>query len=134
MLKLSIIVPVYNVEPYIRPCFESILNQGLDENDYEVIIVDDCGTDRSMETILELKETHSKGNHVRIIKHEQNKGLAEARNTAIKNARSKYIFFVDFKKRDFGLIMNHYHLKQITQKDKQDISFLYFFHFQINIF
>lgn len=91
--KVTIGFPVYNVEKYVYKSLESILAQDFD--DYEVIIVDDCGTDRSMETILELKETHSKGNHVRIIKHEQNKGLAEARNTAIKNARSKYIFFVD---------------------------------------
>ena len=90
--KVTIGFPVYNVEKYVYKSLESILAQDFD--DYEVIVVDDCGTDRSMETILELKETHSKGNHVRIIKHEQNKGLAEARNTAIKNARSKYIFFL----------------------------------------
>ena len=54
MLKLSIIVPVYNVEPYIRPCIESIFNQGLNENDYEVIIVNDGSTDKSMEMVTDI--------------------------------------------------------------------------------
>ena len=49
MPKLSIIVIVYNVESYILPCFESIFNQGIDDNDYEVIIVNDGCTDNSME-------------------------------------------------------------------------------------
>ena len=91
--KVTIGFPVYNVEKYVYKSLESILDQDFD--DFEVIVVDDCGTDRSMEIILELKDAHSKGDNVRIVKHEQNKGLAEARNTAIKNARSKYIYFVD---------------------------------------
>ena len=49
MTKLSIIVPVYNVEEYIRPCIESIFRQGLDDSDFEVIIVNDGTEDRSME-------------------------------------------------------------------------------------
>lgn len=91
--KISIGFPVYNVEKYVHKSLASILDQDFD--DFEVIVVDDCGTDRSMEIIQELKYSHPKGNHIRIIKHEQNAGLAEARNTAIKNARSKYIYFVD---------------------------------------
>ena len=47
MKKLSIIIPVYNVEKYIRPCIESIFKQGLDEDDYEVIIVNDGTPDKA---------------------------------------------------------------------------------------
>ena len=53
-MKLSIIVPVYNVEKYIRPCMESIFRQGLDEADYEVIIVNDGTKDHSMEVIEDI--------------------------------------------------------------------------------
>lgn len=91
--KITVGYPVYNVEKYVYKSLKSILDQDFD--DFEVIVVDDCGTDKSMEIILELKFAHPKGNHVRIIKHEQNAGLAEARNTTIKNAKSKYIYFVD---------------------------------------
>ena len=68
---VSIGFPVYNVEKYVYKSLESILDQDFD--DFEVIVVDDCGTDRSMEIILELKDAHSKGDNVRIVKHEQNK-------------------------------------------------------------
>ena len=54
MTQLSIIVPVYNVEKYIRPCIESIFKQGLDESCFEVIIVNDGSEDRSMEMIADI--------------------------------------------------------------------------------
>jgi len=75
MPKLSIIVPVYNVEPYIRNCVESIFNQGLDENDYEVIIVNDGSTDKSMEMITDIISQH---NNVTVI-NQENQGLSIAR-------------------------------------------------------
>ena len=85
--------PVYNVEHYVYRSLESALNQDFD--DFEVIVVDDCGTDNSMNIIKELINNHINGNKVRIISHQKNSGLAEARNTAIKNARGKYIYFLD---------------------------------------
>lgn len=91
--KVTIGFPVYNVEKYVYHSLSSVLNQDFD--DFEVIIVDDCGYDHSMDVIQELILTHPKKKHVRIIKHKQNEGLAEARNTIIKNANSKYIYFVD---------------------------------------
>ena len=51
MIELSIIVPVYNVEKYVHACLESIFKQGLDDASFEVIIVNDGSTDRSMEMI-----------------------------------------------------------------------------------
>ncbi len=91
--KVTIGFPVYNVEKYISRSLRSILNQDLDN--YEIIIVDDCGTDNSMRIVNELIGKHPRKDHVHIIKHENNSGLAEARNTAIKNALGKYIYFVD---------------------------------------
>lgn len=91
--KITIGFPVYNVERYVHRSLKSVLDQTF--NDYEVIVVDDCGTDKSMDVIQELISNHPNGKKVRIIKHEQNAGLAEARNTAIKNANSKYIYFLD---------------------------------------
>lgn len=91
MLKLSIIVPVYNVEQYIRPCFESIFKQGLDENDYEVIIVNDGSTDKSMEKIANIISLH---NNITVI-NQENQGLSMARNNGIKKASGEYIQFVD---------------------------------------
>lgn len=91
--KVSVGFPVYNVEGYVHRSLKSVLDQTLE--DIEVIVVDDCGTDRSMDVIQELCSSHPKGDIVHIIKHEQNKGLAEARNTAMKNAQGKYIYFLD---------------------------------------
>lgn len=91
--KVSIGFPVYNVEKYVHQSLESILDQDFD--DYEIIVVDDCGNDNSMKIIEDLTSIHPKGNSIRIIKHDKNAGLAQARNTAINNASGKYIYFVD---------------------------------------
>lgn len=91
MIKLSIIVPVYNVEPYIRPCFESIFNQELYDDDYEVIIVNDGSTDRSMEMIADIINEH---NNILII-DQANQGLSVARNTGMEYAKGDYLLFVD---------------------------------------
>lgn len=91
--QITVGFPVYNVEDYVYNSLLSVLNQDFDS--YEVVVVDDCGSDKSMDIIRNLISTHPSGRKVRIIKHSQNKGLAEARNTTIKNAMSKYIFFLD---------------------------------------
>lgn len=91
MLKLSIIVPVYNVEPYIRSCFESIFKQGLDDNDFEVIIVNDGTKDRSLEMIEDIISKH---NNIRVI-NQENQGLSVARNNGMNTAIGEYIQFID---------------------------------------
>ena len=58
MTQLSIIVPVYNVEKFIRPCIESIFRQGLDEDYFEVIIINDGTKDKSMEVIADIISQH----------------------------------------------------------------------------
>ena len=91
--KITVGFPVYNVEQYVYRSLESVLNQDFDN--YEVIVVDDCGTDNSINIVKNIIENHPNGDIVQIISHPKNAGLAEARNTAIKNARGKYIYFLD---------------------------------------
>ena len=94
MFDITIAIPVYNVEKYIKKSLLSALNQDF-EGSFEILIIDDRGTDNSMQIVHDVVAEHHKGNLVRIVNHEQNKGLGPARNTAIENANSKYIFFLD---------------------------------------
>ena len=88
--KVSIIIPVYNTEKYLRKCLDSVCNQTL--QDIEIICVNDCSTDDSLEI---LKEYASNDNRIKIINFTENKGVAVARNTAIEQAKGEYIGFVD---------------------------------------
>ena len=89
-MKLSIIVPVYNVERYLTRCVQSIIAQGL--ADYEVILVDDGSTDNCAEICDELSHQHP--SIIRVI-HQSNGGLSAARNSGIEVARGEYLTFVD---------------------------------------
>ena len=91
MKKLSIIVPVYNVEQFIRPCVDSIFRQGLDEEDFEVILVNDGTLDNSFGIIDDLISKHS---NITIIEQD-NQGLSAARNTGLSCAIGDYILFLD---------------------------------------
>ena len=88
--KLSIIVPVYNTEVYLKECLDSIINQTF--KDIEIIIINDCSPDNSESIILEYQQ---KDPRIKYIKHEKNLGLGGARNTGITNAAGKWIAFVD---------------------------------------
>jgi len=88
--RVSVIVPIYNVEKYLRECLDSIVSQTL--QDIEIILVDDCGTDGSMEIAAEFAK---KDNRIKIITHQKNGGLSAARNTGIKNSVAPFIVFVD---------------------------------------
>lgn len=88
IIKLSFIVPVYNVAPYLRKCVDSLLAQDYDN--YEIILVDDGSTDNSPQICDEL----AKRPLIRVI-HQENGGLSAARNTGIKAAKGEYICFVD---------------------------------------
>lgn len=90
-MDLSIIVPVYNVEKFIRPCIESIFKQSLDESRFEVIIVNDGSTDRSMEMIEDIITQH---NNITVI-NQENLSLSVARNNGIAAAKGEYILMPD---------------------------------------
>ena len=90
-LQLSIIVPVYNVEKYIRACIESIFKQRLDENTFEVIIVNDGTQDRSMEVIQDIIDQHK---NITVI-NQENQGLSMARNNGMELAKGEYTLMID---------------------------------------
>lgn len=91
MITVSIIVPVFNVEKYLSECLESIISYA--DRNTEIICIDDGSTDRSYEIILQFQKRYP--HLIRCMKHECNKGLSEARNTGLKNAQGKYVWFVD---------------------------------------
>lgn len=91
-MKVSVIIPIYNVAPYIVSCLDSVYHQT--HQNLEVILVDDCGTDNSMEIVNQYL-TPDKLQITKIIHHEKNRGLSAARNTGIEHATGKYLLFVD---------------------------------------
>ena len=99
MVKLSFIIPVYNVEKYLRKCVDSLLNQ--DFNNYEIILVDDGSTDESPqicdEFVRESQESRVKSQEYPLIRviHQANAGVGAARNAGLKVAQGEYVCFVD---------------------------------------
>ncbi len=92
MIRLSIIIPFYNVEKYIAECLESVYNQDIPEEEYEVICVNDASPDNSRDIVLEYQKKHS---NLILVEHKVNKKLGAARNTGRRVARGKYIWNVD---------------------------------------
>ncbi len=90
MIKISIIIPVYNVEKYLRRCLDSLINQTL--QDIEIICIDDCSTDNSLNILQEYAERDKR---IRVITSEQNSGAAVARNRGLEIAQGEYLGFVD---------------------------------------
>lgn len=93
MMKISVIIPVFNVEPYISACIESVLNQDYPE--MEVIIVDDCSPDSSIDIARSIIGKHPRGACAHIISHNRNQGQSVARNTGIDAATGDYLYFLD---------------------------------------
>lgn len=91
-LRLSIILPCYNVERYVSDCLDSIYNQDLPGDEFEVICVNDCSTDNTSKVLSEYVKEHS---NLTIITHLENQTLGGARNSGLKAARGSYIWFVD---------------------------------------
>lgn len=94
MPKVSVIIPIYNVENYIRECIESVMNQTLSEG-IECILVDDRGNDSSMEIARDCMAGYNGPIEFRCIVRESNGGLSAARNTGIRNAKGEYVYFLD---------------------------------------
>ena len=92
--KVSVLVPVYNVSRYIDRFAKSLFNQTFDN--MEFVFVDDASTDDSMLKLKQIIEQYpDRQEHIQIVTHPSNKGLATARNSAIDNSTGEYILFVD---------------------------------------
>ncbi|MDE6534780.1 MAG: glycosyltransferase [Muribaculaceae bacterium] len=95
MIDVSVVVPVYGVEKYVERCVRSLFEQTLTQG-VEFIFVDDCTPDNSIGIIQQtLKEYPHRADQVRILHHEQNRGLPQARKTGIEAANGEYICNVD---------------------------------------
>ena len=91
---VSVLVPVYRVENYVGRCAESLFRQ--DYKNLEYIFVDDCSPDRSVDVINRVLDSYPhRRKQVQIITHSENKGLSEARNTAVAHAKGEYLMHVD---------------------------------------
>ena len=93
-MSVSILIPIYNVEKYIERCGRSLFEQTY--HDIEYIFVNDCTPDNSVEILKNIiQEYPQRKEHIRIISHEKNRGLAAARNTAVDNCQTDFLMHVD---------------------------------------
>ncbi|MDO5130167.1 MAG: glycosyltransferase [Prevotellaceae bacterium] len=90
-LVLSIIIPLYNCEKYIKQCLDTIFRQEMNESDFEVIVIDDGSKDSSYSLASEYAKRHQ---NIFVVKQE-NQGVACARNNALEKATGDYVTFVD---------------------------------------
>ncbi len=105
-MRFSIIVPVYNVEKYIKKCLDSLINQTF--SDFQIVVVDDQSPDNSMEIVESFANQYPE--KFKII-HQENKGLGGARNTGVSAAEGDYLLFVDsddyLQKNSLEILHNH---------------------------
>lgn len=115
-MKLSVIVPVYNVEKFLPRCLDSLLRQGMEQGEYEIICVNDGSPDNCADILLEYEEGHP--NIFKVITQE-NMGLGGARNTGTALAKGEYVTYLDS---DDYIIDNaySYFMKKFCQ-DKPDV-------------
>lgn len=119
MIRLSIIVPFYNVEKYIEQCIRSLYDQDIPQEEYEVICVDDCSPDGSRAIVERLQQEYP---NLQLICHERNKKLGGARNTGLKAAKGKYVMFVDSD----DLLLQDSVNAILEVADKDNLDFLHF--------
>jgi len=91
--EVTIGIPVYNVEKYIRLTMDSALAQTFDS--IEFLVLDDCGTDGSMDIVREYQQTHPRGKDIRVVRQPKNGGLGCARNRIIETAQGNYLYHLD---------------------------------------
>ena len=119
---ISIIIPVYNVEKYIRRCLDSVINQTY--KNLEIILVDDGSPDNSGKICDEYAKVDKR---IKVI-HKENGGLSDARNKGIKEAKGKYIAFVDSD--DFIDLNMYSMLEKVIENKKADIACCKFLRFK----
>lgn len=86
--RVSIVIPMFNVEKYIETCIGSILAQTF--KDFEIIVVDDCSTDRSCEIVSKYTDPR-----IKLVRQIKNSGENKSRNLGLKIANGKYVYFMD---------------------------------------
>ena len=109
MIKVSVILAVYNVEPYLERSLDCLINQTL--KDIEIICIDDCSTDKSLEI---LRDYAKKDDRIIVIESEKNQGAAIARNKGLKIAKGEYLGFID---PDDAIDLNYYEELYKTAKE-----------------
>lgn len=96
IMTISVIIPIYKVENYIRRCLESVIEQDSNKFRIECILVDDCTPDKSMEIVKEVVDDYKGGNISFIfLQHGENRGVSAARNTGMTAANGDFLFFLD---------------------------------------
>ena len=128
-MKLSVIVPIYNVEKFLSRCLDSLLRQGMKPGEYEVICVNDGSPDNCSAILTEYKRKHS--DIFKIITQE-NKGVSEARNNGVRVAQGEFVGFVDpddyVIDNGFRYLWDHFCL----EKEGDDIDVIHFNYRYVN--
>ena len=114
MVKVSVLIPAYNVELYIRECLDSVLSQTL--QDFEIICVDDCSEDKTPDLI---REYMNRDNRIKLFIHDKNKGQASGRNDALQHASGEYVYMLDADDKIVPEALEE--LYRICSRDKLDI-------------
>lgn len=114
----SIILPVYNVEKYLEECLDSLLEQDINKNEYEIICVDDGSTD----SCPQILDAYAAREPNIIVIHQENMSVSGARNTGIDFAKGKYIWFVDPD--DFVIYNVLSKIKRALEETTPDLLFI----------
>lgn len=120
MKRLSVIIPIYNVEPYVERCLRSLEEQDICAGNYEIICINDGSTDNSREVVLQMQKEY---NNIILI-DQNNLGVSRARNNGIENANGIYLLFVDPD--DYIDTMSFESILNNTEANKAQVSFLGF--------
>lgn len=134
MTKVSVIVPVYNTEKYLRRCLDSLVNQTIDN--IEIIVINDCSPDNSKEILKEYEKKYK--DKIKVFHNKTNKGIGYNRNYGIEKANGEYIGFVDSddwvnetmydklykkaKKDNLDLVLCNFHKMLERENDLQEIA------------
>ena len=90
MIKVSVIVPVYNTEKYLKICLDSLVNQSLKE--IEILVINDCSTDNSKSVLDKYEEKYQ---NIKVFHNKTNKGIGYNRNFGIKESKGEFVAFID---------------------------------------
>jgi glycosyltransferase involved in cell wall biosynthesis len=120
MIRLSVIVPVYNVAPYLERCIRSLENQDIPDREYEIICINDGSSDNSRDIVIQLQKEFV---NITLIDQE-NQGVSQARNNGIDRAVGRYLMFIDSD--DYVDVNSLTGILQNADIHKAQVSFLGF--------